>query len=94
MDCCTKGTSCPMQHRDDDGLQLTQSDADRCCASSEREDSTQQSVTSLVAVNPSRAFVTLETPSITELSRGGWRTHVPHPLSHVPTHVLLSVFVV
>src|SRR5687768_10661168 len=47
MDCCTEDCVCPMHDsksgsnsgRSDSGKALTQSDADSCCASSEREDS-------------------------------------------------------
>lgn len=97
MDCCREGQSCPMQHQGESGsnAQLTQADADRCCASSEREGSNQQMASSLIALSPCSAFVTLQSPSVLEsLRRAGWRMNAPHPPPHVPTHVLLSVFVV
>lgn len=96
MDCCSQGTDCPMRHGDGHSTssQLKQSDADRCCASSERSSATQQTSMSLVAVvEPLRAFVTIEPPPAPRLVRRAmWEP--PPDLHHVSTHVLLSVFVV
>jgi hypothetical protein len=98
MECCTQATSCPMPHGDglSDAPQLNQSDADRCCASSERSDSTQQTSTSLAVVaTPPREYITLPPPPAPRVApRGEWQLISPHPPLHVPTHVLLSVFVV
>jgi hypothetical protein len=87
-----------MRHgdRSSTGSHLSQSDADRCCASSERSDSTQQTSTALVAVvAPLRIYITLPPPPASRVARrGSWQLDFPDPALHVPTHVLLSVFVV
>jgi hypothetical protein len=97
MDCCSQGTDCPMQHGRDHSTasSFTQSDADRCCASSERSHSTQQASASLVAVIARlRDYITLSAPPAPRLLRRG-TTQLPPDLHHdVSTHVLFSVFVI
>jgi predicted carbohydrate-binding protein with CBM5 and CBM33 domain len=74
---------------------VTQAEADRCCAASEREDSAPSPagpgifVTLAVALSPIPGL--LPAP---EAHADIWRASVPIPTGHVPKHVLLSVFLV
>jgi hypothetical protein len=100
MACCTDGVHCPMH----DGKSkqsvphraLTQAEADACCASSEPEPSS--SSTPSVAPATSPAVLGAGTPlppSIPALVLSDdWRTTSPIPITPVPRHVLLSVFLV
>lgn len=74
---------------------VSQAEADRCCAASEHEDSTPSQsnaaffVTLAVALSP--------IPGLLPAPEGHadiWRASVPIPASHVPKHLLLSVFLV
>ena len=103
MACCTDEESCPM-HRDDDsrnsvsGRQLSQAQADTCCASSEREQSNTSNPNPTLLASISNAVLgpvavfaaTVPALVVTD----GWRTVVPLPQAAVPRHVLLSVFLV
>lgn len=101
MACCTDEESCPM-HRDDDaprsvsGRQLSQAQADTCCASSEREQSNTSNPTLLAAIsNAVLGPVTVLSATVPALVvTDGWRTVVPLPQAAVPRYVLLSVFLV
>jgi hypothetical protein len=98
MACCSDGGLCPMHQSDSEDVPtriVTQAEADRCCAASEREDSTPSQsnasflLTLAVAVSPIPGL--LPAP---EAHVDVWRASVPIPTSHVPKHVLLSVFIV
>jgi hypothetical protein len=75
---------------------MTQVQADNCCASSERENSSQSSPTSAAAITSA----VLGTPIVLPVSvpalvlSDGWRTAAPVPTGPIPKHVLLSVFLV
>jgi hypothetical protein len=100
MDCCTEDCACPMHEgrpdRSGSGKALTQAQADSCCASSEREDSSHS--------NPSTAApisnvvlgegVVIQPPIPSLVLSDNWRTAVPIPATPVARHVLLSVFLV
>ena len=89
-------------HRDDDaprsvsGRQLSQAQADTCCASSEREQSNTSNPTLLAAIsNAVLGPVTVLSATVPALVvTDGWRTVVPLPQAAVPRYVLLSVFLV
>jgi hypothetical protein len=98
MACCSDDGPCPMHKSEsEDGSTrgVTQAEADRCCAASEHEDSTPSQsnaaffVTLAVALSPIPAL--LPAP---EAHADMGRASVPIPASHVPKHLLLSVFLV
>lgn len=101
MACCTDDESCPM-HQDSDtshsvsGHQITQSQADRCCASPEREQSNNTTSTLVAALFHAVLGPGIRLPESAEALavRDGWRTVSPVPKAAVPRHVLLSVFLV
>jgi hypothetical protein len=74
---------------------ISQAEADRCCASSERDESVPSSssfvfAVALVAVTSPVPFVVPEIGQAIE----AWRTVVPVPGTHVSKHILLSVLLV
>ncbi len=100
MACCSDDGPCPMHKSEsEDGPKptrvVTQAEADRCCAASEHEDSTPSQsnagffLTLGVALSPILALLPEPEPH-----PGIWRASVPIPASHVPKHLLLSVFLV
>ena len=100
MACCAEGSDCPMHQAESrhSGLDhmLTQVEADTCCVSSEREDSTPSTPTfvaalSLDVLGPG-IVVPMTVPSL--VLSDEWRTVLPAPTKPIPRHVLLSVFVV
>lgn len=99
MACCAEHGPCPMHESEsDDGAAtrgFTQADADRCCAASEPDDSapSQSSVTFSVVLGLASTPVPslLPEPQPRALCS---RAPVPIPKTHVPRHVLLSVFLV
>jgi hypothetical protein len=100
MACCSEGGDCPMHHGDGHHSQaanpVTQTQADSCCASSERNHSNQSSPTFVVLVSSAvlgPGVVLSVTPPPLVLS-DAWRTVSPIPSGQIPKHVLLSVFLV
>ena len=99
MACCTGDGPCPMHKSgsDDDGAKrvISQAEADRCCASSERDDSAQPSPSFVlpVALAPITSPVPFVVPEIGSAT-DAWRTLVPIPAAHVSKHLLLSVLLV
>jgi hypothetical protein len=99
MACCENGTACPMRHsgnaNNNTKTALTQSDADRCCASSEQHESAPSSsaFVPMVALAP---LPVLFSPLAWSTDRGlaAWGLAIPPPPSHVPIQVLLSVFLI
>jgi hypothetical protein len=75
---------------------LTQAQADSCCASSERENSSQSSPSFVAAITAAvLGPAIILPPSVPALVlTDGWRTAAPTPTPPVPKHVLLSVFLV
>jgi hypothetical protein len=100
MACCSEGAECPMHsggsHRSGSERVLTQAQADSCCASSEREDSSQPNPTAVAAITAAvLGNGTVLPASVPALAlSNGWRTTVPIPTAPIPKHVLLSVFLV
>lgn len=98
MACCTESGACPM-HKSasnaDDMRVVSQADADRCCALSERDDSAPSSGAYVFTV--ALAIVTSPVPCVaSELNshQAGWHSPVPNPANNIPKHLLLSVFLV
>lgn len=100
MACCDENGTCPMRRGQSDkstsGKALTQAQADSCCASSERDESTGPDLAAVVATSSAVLGDSVIIPnSIPALVLSdSWRTVVPLPIAPVPRHVLLSVFLV
>jgi hypothetical protein len=100
MACCSDGHGCPMHksQSSDAGSQrtLTQAEADSCCASSEGDDSGQSVPTLAPLISPAVLGVAIVLPQHVPhlVLSERWRIAVPIPATHIPTHVLLSVFLV
>jgi len=100
MACCVEGGNCPEHERDSrmPGTRrvLTQAQADRCCALSERGGSSPSTPT----FAPSISVAVLEPGVMPPTSvpalvlSAAWRTVAPLPAAAVPKHLLLSVFLV
>jgi hypothetical protein len=100
MACCSGDDACPMHDRDShgpgSGHGVTQAQADACCAVSERDRSSQPNQTSVPAISSAvlgtGVIVSLDVPALIQshTSRAG----APVPVTGVPRHVLLSVFLV
>jgi hypothetical protein len=96
--CCTDGAECPMHKGDShsSGSQVTQVQADGCCASSEGKTSNQSSPTLAAAITAAVLGAAIILPANVPalVLSDGWRTSAPIPIAPVPRHVLLSVFLV
>lgn len=101
MACCASGNICPMRNSapgadaSDPRHVVSQAEADNCCASSERDDSTPPSLAFIPVV--ALAHVVSPVASVVDPAAtpfDAWRAFVPLPGSHVPKHVLLSVFLI
>jgi hypothetical protein len=100
MACCSEGHECPMHegdsHSSGSARVLTQAQADSCCASSERENSSQSSPTFVTAITAAVLGVGMVLPASVPalVLSDAWRTSAPIPRASVPKHLLLSVFLV
>jgi hypothetical protein len=100
MACCSEGGGCPMHksgsHEPGSHRMLTQSEADRCCAASERDNSSQSIPTFPLIISSAvlGAAVALPTSVPTLVLSAAWRIVAPVPTTPVDKHVLLSVFLV
>ena len=100
MACCVDGGSCPMHkgasHGHGVNHGLTQTEADACCAASERENSSQSTPTFVAAISVAVLGPGIALPaSVPALVLSDeWRTLLPIPTTPVPRHILLSVFLV
>jgi len=100
MACCVEGGACPMHKGDSHSTGstrvVTQAQADNCCASSEREHSSQSSPAFVAAVSSAvlgpGVVMPVSIPAL--VLSDGWRPAVPTPAGPIPRHVLLSVFLV
>jgi hypothetical protein len=97
MACCSESGECPMHkgdsHRLGSGCVLTQAQADSCCASSERENSSQSSPTFVPGISAVLGVGMVLPASVPALVLSdAWRMSAPLPAAPVPRHVLLSVF--
>jgi hypothetical protein len=97
MACCSDGGACPMHNGNSHSDRaLTQAQADKCCASSERENSGPSTPTFVAAISfailgPGIVLPT-SVPALVLSDR--WRTASPVTTTAVPKHVLLSIFLV
>jgi hypothetical protein len=100
MACCSEGHECPMHKGDSpssgSARVVTQAQADSCCASSERENSSQSSPTFVAAITAAVLGVGVVLPANVPalVLSDAWRTSAPIPVAPVPKHVLLSIFLV
>src|SRR5262245_17429066 len=100
MTCCTEENQCPMHEGDSHGTspdhQMTQAQADACCAASERNNSNQPNTAFVSAISSAVLGTGIVLPTIVPslVLSDGWRTDSPIPIAPVPRHVLLSVFLV
>jgi hypothetical protein len=99
MACCTGDRPCPM-HEGGSGEHggkhaVSQAQADGCCASSERDESSPSSPSFVLtmALAPVTSPVPFVVPQIGPALEA-WRTVVPIPATHVSKHLLLSVLLV
>ena len=99
MACCRDEAACPMHASrvDDTGPApvLTQADADRCCAGA-TDRTRSNSSGSPFAINSIADLPVIVTAIVPRSAPalGTWRALVPHPVSPVPRHLLLTVLVV
>jgi hypothetical protein len=100
MACCAEGGGCPM-HKGDSSRSgqtrvLTQTQADRCCAASEREASSQSSPSFVASMTQAVLRPSIILPAVVPalVLTDGWRRAAPTPTSPIPKHLLLSVFLV
>jgi hypothetical protein len=99
MACCRNEATCPIHksesHDSGSKPKVSQAQADNCCAGSERTHSTTTNSTfvpsGIVALAPA-AMPAVTSPNVPALQ--DWRALVPLPVSPVPKHLLLSVFLV
>ena len=100
MDCCTGDCACPMHESTSHGSgsrkALTQAEADSCCASSEREDSSPSNPSTVAPISNAvlGEAVVIPAPIPPLVLTDHWRTAVPISVTPVARHVLLSVFLV
>ena len=97
MACCTDLGTCPMHHGTPDGSTrvVTQADADACCASSDRDESTPSA--SMVSPVVALALTTSPVPAMVlpqDPLFAAFNAPLRLPGGHVPKHVLLSVFLI
>jgi hypothetical protein len=98
--CCSEGGACPMHEGDSHGTGstpvITQVQADNCCASSERENSSQPNPTFVAAISDAvlgtGVVIPASVPAL--VLSDGWRPAAPTLVGPIPRHVLLSVFLV
>lgn len=99
MACCVEGDACPMHKSAASGSNSTasvsQTEADRCCAASESDNSTPPASSLAMTVPPAplaaELFAFVPSPAV---PRDFWRESVPLAGSQVPRHLLLSVFLI
>ena len=99
MACCEDESTCPMHKsnapRSTSQHQLTQAQADTCCATASNRIQTSVAGATFVLANAialpvhADAVVPIPVPALQE-----WRALVPLPASPVPKHLLLSVLLV
>jgi hypothetical protein len=99
MACCSDG-ACPMHggssHESGSHDSVGQAQADACCAASERDTSNPSPQIFVAAISSAvldvATILPISTPTL--VLTDGWRTDAPVPVTPVPRHILLSVFLV
>jgi hypothetical protein len=83
-------------HSTGSGRVITQVQADNCCASSERENSSQSSPKFVAAISSAVLGTGVVMPASVPalVLSDGWRPAAPTRAGPIPRHVLLSVFLV
>lgn len=99
MTCCAADPDCPLHDADSPAAGVTtvvsQAQADNCCAVSEgRESNLPTSAVALSTTLPLASGPLTAIIPAAPSARESWRTLVPAPRSAVPTHLLLSVFLI
>jgi hypothetical protein len=99
MACCSEAGPCPMHKSDspnsNSSQAVSQAEADSCCAASEDDQSSQSSSTFASTISVAVLGTPSQLPTASDVApRAASRAAVPLPPSHVPKHVLLSVFLV
>ena len=100
MACCADGVECPMHkgdsHRSGSARDITQAQADSCCAAAEGQNSNQSNPSLVTAITVAVLGVGVVLPANVPalVLSDAWRTSAPIPIAPVPKHVLLSVFLV
>lgn len=98
MACCNSAASCPMHAPESGGADsrsVTQLEADSCCAAASTRTESPGAGSSFTpppaapAVGQPDLVVPSAAPALEE-----WRALVPHPVPHVPRHLLLAVLLV
>ena len=99
MACCRDQAACSMHKSESrhsvSNHPITQTQADNCCARSERPRSTTTNaplIVSDIAALASATTLVVTLPNVPALQ--DWRALVPLPVSPVPKHLLLSVLIV
>lgn len=98
MACCADGAACPMHKSDSSGShdhgELSQAQADSCCAFSGRDASAPSLPTLALPISAAVAGTPIKLPAETPalVLSDAWRSVTPPPAGSVPKHVLLSVF--
>ena len=99
MACCVNATTCPMHksdsHEHSSKRVVSQAQADSCCAAAaQRHDSAAAGSTFTASGVIALVPVTVLTVPTAPITSQEWRALVPLPVSPVPKHLLLSVFLV
>lgn len=83
-------------HRAEGVHPTSQTQADSCCAASERDRSNRSDVTLVAPPSSTVLGPGVVVPAITPalVLRNGWRTIAPNPLAPFPKHILHAVFLV
>jgi hypothetical protein len=101
MACCSGTGPCPMHGStapvSGARMAVTQAQADSCCAASGTEDATPSTGAFSLALSTAlvRSALSIMAPvTVARASFDGWPAHVPLAVGQVPTHLLLSVFLI
>jgi hypothetical protein len=95
MSCCLRHAGCAKHKVADHGVPVSQSDADACCAASERQDASQPPVASIEPPPLLHAAASFAEPPSAPVPPVDWHRPPPALASRqLHTHVLLSVFLI
>jgi hypothetical protein len=94
LSCCQRHAGCAKHKVTDHSVPVTQSDADACCAASERQDAAQPSVAMFAPPILVPAAALFTRPPIAPPPPVDWRPPPALTSRQLHTHVLLSVFLI